>query len=86
MFGVSVMRPVYIFCVFMISPRKRSTRVQSGKGQSKPIPDFVDEEYQLASSDEEVEDESTIEEEEELAGAVDHDLEVNALMEEGMYV
>lgn len=43
-----------------------------------------DREYQLVSGEEEMEDESTIEEEERLeGGSVDHDVEVNALKEEG---
>jgi hypothetical protein len=44
--------------------------------------EFEDKEY-LASCSEEMEDESTIEEEERLEGLVDHEVEVNALKEEG---
>ena len=71
------------------SPRKRDTSRQSdGKGEPESatptLDDVGDKEYLLAWNAEEMEDETTIEEEEKLEGLIDHDTEVNELKEEGI--
>lgn len=76
-----------MYCA-MYSPRKRDASKQSqsqSKGGATLPEESEDKEYQLASCAEEMEDESTIEEEERLAGVVDHEGEVNALKEEGIW-
>lgn len=73
-------------CYTISSPRKRDLggQPQSTSQSDAPLTEELeDKEYQLISCTEEVEDESTIEEEERLEGLVDHEMEVNELKEEG---
>lgn len=67
----------------MCSPRKKDVGGNSESKSESGVPELEDKEFQLASCVEEMEDETTIEEEERLEGLVDHEVEVNALKEEG---
>lgn len=72
----------------LFSPRKKDGQTQVGEVASdiSATEGSEDKEYQLSSNNEEMEDESTIEEQEKLEGEVNHAEEVDTLLQEGASV
>lgn len=75
----------------LFSPRKKDGQTQVGEVASDisvtaTTEGSEDKEYQLSSNNEEMEDESTIEEQEKLEGEVNHAEEVDTLLQEGASV